>query len=105
MQVLLGRTGHGLQVYYWVNCLGLGGGQWGRLIGNSMAHYLGIQTWMVSSFAGDAQIRQASPTSALGRVETRRLHFNGVPRTIYVMHPANTIGTGDPLLYLGRPCR
>eukprot|EP00913_Durusdinium_trenchii_P022527 g21162.t1 len=44
---------------------------------------------------------EASPTSALGRVETRRLHFNGVPRTIYVMHPANTIGTGDPLLYLG----
>ena len=29
------------------------------------------------------------------------MHFNGVLRTIYVVHPQTVHGNGDPLLYLG----
>ncbi|CAK9024316.1 Ankyrin repeat domain-containing protein 46 [Durusdinium trenchii] len=67
--------------------------------GDSMLKWPGMEDLGIRGL--NMSFPEASPTSALGRVETRRLHFNGVPRTIYVMHPANTIGTGDPLLYLG----
>lgn len=42
---------------------------------------------------------EALPSSNHGRVEPRRLHFNGMVRTIYVVHPQFV--NGDPLLYLG----
>lgn len=44
---------------------------------------------------------EALPNSHHGRVEARRMHFNGVLRTIYVMHPQTLHGNGDPLLYFG----
>eukprot|EP00435_Cladocopium_sp_Y103_P001161 s3383_g1.t1 len=44
---------------------------------------------------------EALPNSHHGRVEARRMHFNGVLRTIYVVHPQTLHGNPDPLLYLG----
>ena len=54
-----------------------------------------IEDWM------DLKCLQALPDSRRGRVEPRRMHFNGVLRTIYVVHPQTLHGNGDPLLYLG----
>ena len=44
---------------------------------------------------------QTMPGSNHGRVESRRMHFNGVLRTVYVVHPQAIGGNGDSLLYLG----
>ncbi|CAJ1357209.1 unnamed protein product [Effrenium voratum] len=57
--------------------------------------------WPSMDDFGISSLHVAFPeaTSPPARVEKRRLQFNGLLRTIYVVHPCHV--TGDPVLYLG----